>query len=106
MLHREIDRHGRVCKATRACHTSQGKHAVSEGRKRKPDLEKSLGELEAIVEQLEEGDLSLDQSLKQFEKGVRISRECQAALKDAEQKVQVLVGDDLKDLDADELEED
>lgn len=79
---------------------------MSEGRKRKPDLEKSLAELETIVEQLEEGDLSLDQSLKQFEKGVRISRECQAALKDAEQKVQVLVGDDLKDLDEDELEED
>ena len=78
---------------------------MTEGRKRKPDLEKSLADLEAIVEQLEEGELSLDQSLKQFEKGVRISRECQAALKDAEQKVQVLVGDELRDLDADELDE-
>jgi exonuclease VII small subunit len=41
-----------------------------------------------------------------FEKGIRLSRECQAALKDAEQKVQILVDDELKDLDADELDPD
>ncbi|MBN8279303.1 MAG: exodeoxyribonuclease VII small subunit [Gammaproteobacteria bacterium] len=61
------------------------------------DLEKSLGELEAIVEQLESGQLPLDQSLKEFERGVRLSRQCQGALKDAEQRVQVLMGGELRD---------
>jgi len=69
------------------------------------DLEKSIGELEKIVEELEAGELSLDKSLKQFEKGVRLSRECQAALKDAEQKVQILVDSELKATDADSLSE-
>ncbi|TFG86737.1 MAG: exodeoxyribonuclease VII small subunit [Chromatiales bacterium] len=61
------------------------------------DLEKSLADLEAIVEQLESGDLPLERSLKEFERGVRLSRECQGALKDAEQRVQVLMGDELQD---------
>lgn len=61
------------------------------------DLEKSLAELEAIVEQLESGELPLDKSLKEFERGVRLSRECQGALKEAEQRVQVLMGGDLQD---------
>lgn len=61
------------------------------------DLEKSLGELEAIVEQLESGELPLDKSLKEFERGVRLSRQCQGALKDAEQRVQVLMGGELRD---------
>jgi exodeoxyribonuclease VII small subunit len=69
------------------------------------DLEKSIGELEKIVEELEAGELSLDKSLKQFEKGVRLSRECQAALKDTEQKVQILVDSELKATDADSLSE-
>ena len=60
------------------------------------DLEKSLAELETIVEQLESGELPLDSSLKEFERGVRLSRECQGALKDAEQRVQVLMGGELK----------
>src|SRR4051794_19249282 len=49
-----------------------------------PDLEKSLAELETIVESLENGDLSLDESLKQFERGVALTRQCQAALRAAE----------------------
>jgi exodeoxyribonuclease VII small subunit len=69
------------------------------------DLEKAMGELEKIVEELETGDLSLDKSLRQFEKGVRLSRECQATLQTAEQKVQVLMGDELRDADLDELDE-
>ena len=72
--------------------------------KRRPDLEKSLADLETIVEELESGELSLDRSLQMFEKGIQLSRKCQAALKEAEQKVQVLVDDELKDLDADRLE--
>lgn len=70
------------------------------------DLEKSLAELESIVEQLESGDLPLDKSLKEFERGVRLSRECQGALKDAEQRVKVLMGGELKDFAADAAEPD
>ena len=70
------------------------------------DLEKSLAELESIVEQLESGELPLDKSLKEFERGVRLSRECQGALKDAEQRVQVLMGGELKDFESDEPPED
>lgn len=55
------------------------------------DFEKSLAELESIVERLEQGDLSLEQSLKQFERGIALARSCQAALKQAEQKVEMLL---------------
>ena len=67
--------------------------------KKAPNLEKAMGELETIVEQLETGELSLDKSLAQFEKGIKLSRECQQALADAEQKVQILLGDELEDAD-------
>jgi len=56
-----------------------------------PDLEKSLAELEKIVERLEAGDLSLDESLKQFERGIALTRQCQGALRTAEQKVEILM---------------
>jgi exodeoxyribonuclease VII small subunit len=56
-----------------------------------PDLEKSLAELEKIVERLEAGDLSLDESLRQFERGVALTRQCQTALRTAEQKVEILL---------------
>ena len=56
-----------------------------------PDLEKSLAELEQIVEKLEAGDLTLDESLKQFERGVQLTRQCQTALRTAEQKVEILL---------------
>jgi exodeoxyribonuclease VII small subunit len=56
-----------------------------------PDFERSLAELEAIVDKLEQGDLSLDESLKHFERGVQLTRACQTALKDAEQKVEILL---------------
>lgn len=56
-----------------------------------PDLEKSLAELEKIVARLEAGDLPLDESLKQFERGVALTRQCQAALRNAEQKVEMLL---------------
>lgn len=65
--------------------------------KKNLNLEKAMGDLEQIVEQLEGGDLSLEKSLAQFEKGVKLSRECQAALTEAEQKVQILMGDELQD---------
>jgi|GEM_PF-49914 exodeoxyribonuclease VII small subunit len=55
------------------------------------DFERALAELESIVEKLEAGDLTLDESLKHFERGVQLTRACQAALKQAEQKVEILM---------------
>ncbi len=72
-------------------------------RKKQLDLEKAMGELEEIVEQLESGELTLDNSLQQFEKGVKLSRECQSALTEAEQKVQILIDSELKDMDSNGL---
>ncbi len=64
---------------------------------KKPDFETALAELEALVEKMEQGDLSLDESLQQFERGVQLTRSCQQALQDAEQKVQVLLQKDGQD---------
>ncbi|GMQ88389.1 MAG: exodeoxyribonuclease VII small subunit [Gammaproteobacteria bacterium] len=61
---------------------------------KKPDFETALAELEALVEKMEQGDLSLDESLQQFERGIQLTRCCQQALKDAEQKVQILLKKD------------
>ncbi len=58
------------------------------------DFEAAMAELEQLVSSMEEGELSLEDSLKAFEKGVRLTRRCQEALKAAEQKVQVLIGED------------
>jgi exodeoxyribonuclease VII small subunit len=63
-------------------------------RKKSINFEKNLDELEGLVEALESGGLSLEDSLKTFEKGVRITRECQEALKEAEQKVNLLTKGD------------
>lgn len=56
------------------------------------DFEQALAELEQLVERMEQGELSLEQSLKDFERGIALTRACQGALKDAEQKVQILTG--------------
>ena len=58
------------------------------------DFEKSIAELEALVERMESGDLTLEQSLKDFERGVALTRTCQKALADAEQKVKILLSRD------------
>jgi exodeoxyribonuclease VII small subunit len=55
------------------------------------DFEAAMTELESVVERLERGDLPLEESLKAFERGVTLTRVCQTALKDAEQKVQILL---------------
>jgi len=55
------------------------------------NFEKSLTELEHLVNLMEQGDLSLEESLKHFEKGVALTRACQKALAEAEQKVQILL---------------
>jgi exodeoxyribonuclease VII small subunit len=57
----------------------------------KPDFETALKELETLVDTMEKGDLSLEDSLRHFERGVQLSRTCQQALKDAEQKVDILM---------------
>jgi exodeoxyribonuclease VII small subunit len=54
-------------------------------------LEKSLEALEALVTRLESGDLPLEQALKEFEHGVKLTRQCQTALQAAEQKVEILL---------------
>jgi len=61
------------------------------------DFEKSLQELESLVERLEAGDLSLEESLKDFERGVALTRACQKALAEAEQKVQILLNEQGKE---------
>ena len=60
-------------------------------RKKAPDFEQSLAELQTLVERLESGELSLEESLGAFEQGIRLTRECQSALSQAEQKVQILL---------------
>ena len=54
------------------------------------DFEKSMAELEALVAKLERGDLPLEDSLAAFERGVALTRACQTALAEAEQKVEIL----------------
>jgi exodeoxyribonuclease VII small subunit len=56
-----------------------------------PDFEQALAELEALVTRLESGDLPLDEALKSFERGVALTRSCQAALAAAQQKVEILL---------------
>jgi len=50
-----------------------------------------MDELEKLVEQMEQGDISLEESLKAFERGIKLTRTCQQALQEAEQKVQILL---------------
>lgn len=63
-------------------------------------FEKSMTELEEIVNQLEKGDLSLEDCLKHYEKGINLARKCQDALTSAEQKIETL---QIKNIPTDEL---
>ncbi len=73
---------------------------------KKFNLEKSLADLEELVEELESGDLPLEKAMKKFEEGIKLTRGCQSALKEAEQKVEILLqsagGEDLEDFEVDE----
>tara|TARA_B100000700_G_scaffold280419_1_gene330330 strand:+ start:50 stop:295 length:246 start_codon:yes stop_codon:yes gene_type:complete len=64
--------------------------------KDKPDFnfESALKNLEQLVSSMENGELSLEDSLKAFEKGIKLTRECQTALKEAEQKIQILINEE------------
>lgn len=71
--------------------TTDDKNAALDGQGGLGRLEKSVEELEALVTRLESGDLSLEQALGEFERGMRLTHECQAALTEAEQKVEILL---------------
>jgi exodeoxyribonuclease VII small subunit len=71
---------------------------------KKFNLEKSLADLEDLVEELESGDLPLEKAMKKFEEGIKLTRGCQTALKEAEQKVEILLksagGENLEEFEA------
>lgn len=72
-----------------------------------PDFEATLAELAALVERMEKGDLSLDESLQSFERGIALTRACQDALQAAELRVRTLTADGaLVDMPADTDESD
>jgi exodeoxyribonuclease VII small subunit len=60
-------------------------------KKSTPTFEESIAELEQLVNRLERGEISLEESLAAFERGVNLTRTCQKALQEAEQKVQILI---------------
>jgi len=73
----------RLARPRRPCVTS---------KKGKPlDFEQALAELEAVVERLEHGELPLEDALKQFERGIELAHNCQSSLKQAEQRVEILL---------------
>ena len=70
----------------------QADYLVRVKRKAAPlDFEKSLAELEQLVEKLEHGDVPLEDALKTFERGVTLTRECQGSLRTAQQRVEILL---------------
>jgi exodeoxyribonuclease VII small subunit len=77
-----------------------------ERKKRLVNFEQKLTDLEALIESLENGDLTLDESLESFTQGLELARQCQAALKQAKQDVDVLTrkGDKLISEPFDELD--
>ena len=74
--------------------------------KKTVNLEKSLTDLEDLVEELESGDLPLEKAMQKFEDGIKLTRACQTALKEAEQKVEILLksagGDQLEDFEVED----
>ena len=63
---------------------------MNENKTTELDFESAMIELEELVSKIETGNLSLEESLKEFEKGIKLSRSCQKALTDAEQRVKIL----------------
>ena len=70
-----------------------------------PAFEDALEELEAIVEKMEDGEPSLEESLKLFERGMDLTRRCQAALDDAEQRIRTLADTDSPPIETDAAED-
>jgi exodeoxyribonuclease VII small subunit len=78
--------------------------ALSMTRKPKlPDLETSLAEINTLIEKMEKGELTLEQSLDCFERGITLIKNSQKILQEAEQKVQILLNN--QTLQADELQD-
>ena len=65
--------------------------APKAAKEAQPDFETAMRDLEALVDRLEQGDLPLEESVAAFERGVTLTRACQTALKEAEQKVEILL---------------
>lgn len=63
-------------------------------KQKTPDFEAALEELETLVKRMEEGESSLEDSLTDFERGIELTRKCQTALAEAEQKVEILLKKD------------
>ncbi len=63
---------------------------MAQKKPKTPSFEEALSELESLVGTMEQGDLPLEDSLKYFERGIELTRTCQQALKEAEQKVETL----------------
>lgn len=81
-------------------------NAETDAAEPKVDFEAALQELESLIKQMESGELGLEESITAFERGVRLTRRCQAALKQAELRVQALNADnDFEDLDPETLNE-
>ena len=68
-----------------------GELCVTKKPNKSPSLEESLSEISTLIEKMEHGELSLEQSLNHFERGVTLIKHCQKILEEAEQKVKVLI---------------
>ena len=72
---------------------------MTKTKKENQSIEQSLSKLENILEELENGELELDEAMKKFEEGIKLSRECQQALEEAEMKIKILMDGKLKNTD-------
>ncbi len=70
---------------------------MSKKPNKQPDLEQSLAEITQLIEKMEQGELTLDQSLGHFERGITLVKHCQKILVEAEQKVQILIQNNKQD---------
>jgi len=81
---------------------SDEKKPITKNDESNLSFESAMMELEALVTKIETGNLSLEDSLKEFENGIKLSRVCQTALKDAENRVKILTdNDEEQDFDVD-----
>ncbi|MCG5530609.1 exodeoxyribonuclease VII small subunit [Halorhodospira halochloris] len=71
--------------------SEQAKSAADQDPQDLTEFEKSMAELEQLVERMERGELKLEEALRDFERGIQLTRHCQKALSAAEQKVEILL---------------
>ena len=89
----KIDANSPVAKESATKEIASWKTKMSNGAEQSRTFETSLEALEQIVRQLEDGDLPLEKSLELFEQGIRLSRECQERLSQAERRIEILLRD-------------